>query len=52
MVEAPEQMRRRHGHPVLDGLVIGFAALVAQIDRDRGKERVELRLAAFRLDQA
>ena len=51
MVKALEQMRGRHGDSVRAGLVIGFAALVTQIDRDRGEERVEFRLAAFRLDQ-
>ena len=51
MVEALKQMRGRHGHPVWTGFVIGFATLVAQIDRDRGKEHVELRFAAGWLDQ-
>jgi hypothetical protein len=51
VIEAGEQVRRRHGHPVGAELVISFIALVTQCCRNRGKERIQLGFAAFRLDQ-
>ena len=38
VVEAREEMRGRHCHPVSHGLIIGFVALMPQHGRNTGKE--------------
>lgn len=38
VVEAREEMRGRHCHPVSHWLIIGFVALMPQHDRNIGKE--------------
>ena len=51
VIEPIEQAGRRHRDAIRGRLVIGFAALMAQVDGDGSEEGVELCFAPFRLDR-
>lgn len=51
VIEPAKQADRRHRNAIRSGFVIGFAALVTQVDGDGGEKGVERQLTSFRLDQ-
>ena len=51
MVKSVEQMRRRHGHAICSGFVIGFTALMPDDGRNAIEKGVQLRTATFGFEQ-